>query len=148
MQIINGVQCRTREESLRHIVKRAKLKKIGPKTEREAAGSTCEYRYSSGNNCAVGSLFSKAQLLNIEAKGENESAILYLADSIGRKNIETVTGMRLKELEKLQDIHDTAVQDEGAQPARNAVIAYCEEELKKLKKTSLDDELGDPLKSI
>ncbi len=132
MKVINGVECRTREESLRHIIKRAKLKKIGPKTEREAAGSTCEYRYASGNNCAVGSLFSKAQLMDIDARGENESAILYVADNIGRKNIEAVTGMSLKELESLQDIHDSAVQDESPQAARNALIKHCEKELEKL----------------
>ena len=79
-------------------------------------------------------MFSKTQLLNLEARGENESSIACVAAGIGRKNIETVTGMSVKELAKLQEMHDSEVSDHGAQPARNALIAYCEAELAKLKK--------------
>ena len=133
MQIINGVECRTREESLRHIAQQAKLKKVGPKTEREACG--CEYQYPSGNNCAVGSLFNKAQLKTIKKAGLNEMAIDYVArDYVGQKNIETVTGMEMKELKKLQELHDGVVQDRSPQAARDALIRYCETELEKLEK--------------
>jgi hypothetical protein len=132
MKIINGVECRTREESLRHIIKRAKLKKIGPKTEAEAAGAYCCYLYESGNNCAVGSLFSPKQLEEIDAKAFNELSIGYLATEVGKRNIEEVTGMTLKELELLQKIHDDTLQNHTPQAARDGVRIYCEKELAKL----------------
>lgn len=129
--LVNGIECRTREESLKHIVQQAKLKKIGPKTEREACG--CEYEYPSGNNCAVGSLFSKAQLKSIDEAAQNEVSIDYLAkDFIGRRNIETVTGMKLKELQIIQQIHDGTLQNHGPQQARDGVRIYCEQQLEKL----------------
>ena len=130
MKIINGVECRTREESLRHIARQAKLKKIGPK--RETEHGNCQYLYESGNNCAVGSLFSPKQLEEIDAKAFNELSIGYLASEVGKKNIETVTGMKLKELELLQKIHDDTLANHSAQAARDGVRIYCEKELAKL----------------
>lgn len=147
MQIINGVQCRTREESLRHIIKQAKLKKIGPK--RETEHGECNYVYPSGNNCAVGSLFSENQLKDIKARDFNEMSINYLAlREVGKRNVEAVTGMKLKELELLQKIHDDTSANHSPQAARDGVRIYCEKELEKLKKPSLDDELEDLLKNI
>lgn len=129
---VKGIECRTREESLRHIIQQAKLKKIGPKTEKDETYG-CEYEYPSGNNCAVGSLFSKEQLKDIRAQHANGSAILFLAQyHIGKRNIETVTGMKLKELEILQRIHDDTLGNHNPQAARDGVRIYCEKELEKL----------------
>lgn len=131
--LVNGVECRTREESLRHIIRQAKLKRIGPKTEREGALGQCQYRYASGNNCAVGSLFSKAQLKDIQAKHANDSGIDWLARrEIGVRNIETVTGMKIEELTILQQIHDDTLQNHSPQAARDGVRIYCEKQLEKL----------------
>lgn len=129
---VKGIECRTREESLKHIAQQAKLKKIGPKTEREEASGFCNYLYSSGNNCAVGSLFSQEQLKDIQARHCNELSISYLATAIGKRNIETVTGMKLKELEILQKIHDDTLMNHSPQAARDGVRIYCEKELEKL----------------
>jgi len=134
MQIINGVECRTREESLRHIIQQANLKKIGPKREGEDGG--CEYLYASGNNCAVGSLFSKTQLKSIDEAGYNESAIDYVAkDFLGKRNVETVTGMKVSELKMIQEIHDNTLQNHSPQAARDGVRIYCEQQLEKLQKS-------------
>ena len=129
--LVNGIECRTRQESLIHIAQQAKLKKIGPKNEHEHG--FCEYRYASGNNCAVGALFSKAQLDQIDAWGCTSTSINQLAlVNIGKRNVETITGMKLKELEIIQKIHDDTLQSHGAQEARDGVRIYCEKELEKL----------------
>jgi hypothetical protein len=131
--LIKGIECRTREESLRHIAQQAKLKKIGPKTEKDETYG-CEYEYPSGNNCAVGSLFSKAQLKDIRAQHANGTSIGYLAKyQMGVRNIETVTGMKIEELEILQRIHDDTLNNHNPQAARDGVRIYCEKELEKLK---------------
>jgi hypothetical protein len=131
--IINGVKCRTREESLRHIIKQAKAGKIGPNNESDASSaSNCMYEYRSGNNCAVGCLLSKEQLKDLKRQSLNEMSIFYVAatNSIGLKNVETVTGMKLPELRKIQMIHDQALERSGGvQMARNKLIEYCEKEL-------------------
>ena len=130
---INGVKCRTREESLKHIIKRAKANKIGPNvTDCNASFDNCQYQYPSGNNCAVGSLFSKAQLKNIQERNLNSMSIGYATTAIGLKNIQTVTGMTLKELQKLQTIHDKVLEVKGVAEARKKVIEYCQKELEEL----------------
>lgn len=130
MKIINGVKCRTREESLKHMLRQAKAGKIGPSPS-DTEDYFCLYRYSSGNNCAVGSLFSHAQLTDIDRLGFNESSVAMLAtlSDIGKRNLETVTGMKVKELHIIQKIHDDTLQNHGVQQARDGVIAYCKKEL-------------------
>lgn len=127
--IINGVECRNREESLRHIIKQAKAEKIGPKVGKDSTGS-CQYHYPSGNNCAVGSLFSDNQIAYIKRFGMNDTRITLVATNVGADNIKTVTGMAITELQCIQSIHDQAVSS-GAEKARQKVIAYCEKELEK-----------------
>lgn len=108
--IINGVQCRTKIESLQHIINEAKKGKIGPNPEKDDPVHSCFYAYPSGNHCAVGCLFSEAQLKVIDQEDENESNVEALASTFGKKNIEAVTGMTIEELEALQKIHDGAMQ--------------------------------------
>ena len=134
-KIINGVTCRTRKESLKHIIKQAKAGKIGPKDGDKIGFENCSYVYPSGNNCGVGCLFSAKQLKDIKARGCNGMAINYLAGSynVGKKNIEAVTGMAVKELKHIQHIHDSAVDSTGGvQLARIRLIEYCEKELAEL----------------
>ena len=135
-KIINGVTCRTREESLKHIIKQAKAGKIGPKGSEWSSGS-CHYKYLSGNHCAVGCLFSANQLKDIERRDFNSTSIAMVAQEIGQKNIEAVTGMTVRELVKLQRLHDLAVERcPGLGSVRTsigkAVIDYCEKELAEL----------------
>jgi hypothetical protein len=129
MQIINGVKCRTRVESLSHIIERAKKNKIGIE-HGKGDDDSCQYLFKSGNNCGVGSLFDKNQLKWLKKQGLNDSSISYVAQGfVGKKNIETVTGMTLKELVHIQALHDHA---DNGQEARARLTAYCEEELSKL----------------
>lgn len=134
--IINGVKCRTREESLKHIIKQAKAEKIGPNgtTENTGHAHDCQYQYPSGNNCAVGALFSKRQLNQIKKQGMNGMSVAYLATSnlVGKRNLETVTGMKLSELEVIQKIHDETLQNHNIEAARQGVIRHCEMKLQEL----------------
>lgn len=108
-QIINGVTCRTREESLKHILSQAEKGKIGPNLRKGDTG--CRYRYGSGNNCAVGSLFSPAQLDHIERLEANSNCLLGLWShiEIGIANIEAVTGLSVKDLTDIQSAHDATL---------------------------------------
>lgn len=119
---INGVQCRTKVESLQHIIIQAKKGKIGPKLEK-GDKPNCNYQYPSGNNCAVGCLFSEAQLKLIMEENEyqetmNEEHIASLAKTFGAKNIEAVTGMKLHELETIQKAHDSELTSFGTPEER------------------------------
>lgn len=135
--IINGVQCRTREESLKHIIEQAKLGKIGPKSATESGRNPCLYQYPSGNHCALGSLFSDKQIRDIKHRGLNESSVAIVACDVGQANVEAVTGMKFQELLQLQKLHDRAVESSGGfQRARIKVIEYCQDQLMALKKTA------------
>ena len=134
-KIINGVTCRTREESLKHIIKQAKAGKIGPKANDQHGFDSCAYQYPSGNHCAVGCLFSAKQIKDIKIRQANGLSISYLASrsAIGKRNIEAVTGMSLTELKSLQSIHDRSLESSGGvQLARAKLIDYCEKELAEL----------------
>jgi len=140
-QIINGVSCRSKIESLQHIIEQAKKGTIGPNVSKGDPIGSCFYQYPSGNNCAVGSLFSQAQLKQINNTDDswhsyNEESIAGLALRFGKKNVETVTGMSVPELTRLQHTHDEALQgfadnDEGrVKNARQAVIEQATKMLK------------------
>lgn len=116
--IINGVTCRTREESLRHIISQASKGKIGPKItskgkihskDSRTSELLCRYEYASGNNCAIGSLFSPQQLRQIKKDGKNDTSVSALKSAYGQKNLEAVTGLTFKELDKLQSKHDDSL---------------------------------------
>jgi len=114
--IINGVSCRSKIESLQHIIDQAKQGKIGPNVNK-GDKLDCAYQYKSGNNCAVGSLFSEAQLKEINCSADpweshNEESVDALARIFGKNNIEAVTGMAIAELVTIQRVHDKAL--EGA----------------------------------
>jgi hypothetical protein len=132
-QIINGVLCRSKIESLQHIIDQAKQGKIGPNIDK-GDFPNCTYQYPSGNHCAVGSLFSQAQLEAITAENEwseshNEESVGNLAIVFGETNIETVTGMTIEELGTIQRAHDNALSagfgtaQERVQKARQGVVA-------------------------
>ena len=106
--IINGIECRSKIESLQHILDQAKKGKLGPNTEKGDGRGDCSYLYPSGNHCAVGCLFSEAQIQAIINEDVNESDVALIVDTFGRKNIEAVTGMTFEELRDLQTLHDHA----------------------------------------
>lgn len=95
----------TRKTALQHILKEYNTKRLGattntwwPKCVYEAPGDQ--------RHCAVGALFSPAQLADLKTRGINSSGITEVISVIGKNNIETVTGMKSAELVKLQSLHD------------------------------------------
>lgn len=133
--ITNGIECRTAKESLQFVIEQAKAGKIGPTDQPCDADwqHTCAYIYPSGNHCAVGALFSKAQVEFIETGGNGETSIKYLAKiSIGERNVEAVTGLPVNTLQSLQTTHDRALGNHGPDAARKAVIDFAEKMLQKL----------------
>jgi hypothetical protein len=140
-QIINGVSCRSKIESLQHIIDQAKKGKIGPNIKKRDPSTSCFYQYPSGNHCAVGSLFSEAQLKQIKGddswESHNEENIAGVAKRFGEKNIETVTGMSIDELKVLQNTHDKVLQEFSANAAKrinNARQAVIEQAKKMLER--------------
>ena len=70
----------------------------------------CAYELN-GKYCAVGVLFNKKQLADLEKRKLNESGIQYVCNNIGRENLIVVTGFDVEELELLQYLHDDESQD-------------------------------------
>jgi len=133
-KIINGVTCRTREESLKHIIKQANKGKIGAAHAKDGGfGGSCLYEYPSGNHCAVGCLLSKKQLKDLQRRELMEMSIGHVSKYVGAVNLEAVTGMTLEELEKLQRVHDKAMSESPLTQAGIDVANYCKEQLKNLK---------------
>lgn len=56
--------------------------------------------------CGVGILFNDAQIEDIKRRKLNGASVSVLATTIGRRNIETVTGMSVDDLRTLQSKHD------------------------------------------
>jgi len=108
MKTINGIKCRTRNESLKHIIEQTKAGKVGPKSSDQHVmfGDLCSYQYESGNNCAVGCLFTKEQLKWIDDRLLNNTDILDLSQRVSVENIEAVTGIPLTTLYDIQCEHD------------------------------------------
>lgn len=79
-------------------------------------GGFCRYKLESGYtgvnivlNCGVGALFNEGQLQWIIDNGCNATTIDTLAENrfIGKKNIEYATGLKISELQYLQERHDS-----------------------------------------
>lgn len=68
--------------------------------------SRCVYSHGK-RRCAVGFLFTEAQIADIKARGLNlDTTVHLLAWYIGENNIVEVTGLSLVELANLQAAHD------------------------------------------
>jgi len=95
---------------------RQKLVKLGAKTSQDVGW--CSYRYDSGNNCAVGCLFSDAQLKWITKRGLDHKLIEDVARAASQKNIEMVTGLSLSDLLYIQSKHDELLGDYSISKAK------------------------------
>lgn len=111
-------------DQYKKLLKMAEAGKLGAFDENEV----CMYRYK-GKRCAVGALFNNAQLDDIERLDLNSNSIGIVAVYIGCRNIETVTGFTLDELETIQDQHDRCSGRTGLNP----FIEFVEREIEKLK---------------
>ncbi len=101
---------RTRIQSLKHILANLDEDKLGAMSP----FGGCVYVSDDGQKfCGVGCLFSSKQLTDIRNRKLLGVDISTLAYYIGNNNIETVTGMTLEELTKIQTKHDMAVSNNG-----------------------------------
>lgn len=92
---------RTREEALKHILSELLAGNLGARVN-----TTC--KYSDGRICcSIGCLFTPAQRRDIIFRGLNTCSVGFLAEKIGVTNIETVTGLTIKECGRIQGMHDT-----------------------------------------
>lgn len=111
-------------DQYKKLLKMAEAGKLGAFDEYEV----CMYRYGD-KRCAVGALFNNAQLDDIQKRRLNTMSIRVVASDIGRRNIETVTGFTLDELETIQDQHDRCSGRTGLNP----FIEFVEGKIKELK---------------
>lgn len=122
----------TREQSLKKILAYAK----NPKTR----FASRYYTNGSGNHCAVGTLFSKEQIQDIISRRLNGADIEELAFTvsgtdktrIGKKNIEAVTGLTLRELTIIQRANDHCISsDAQKESVKKAVMSLLKKGKKK-----------------
>lgn len=111
-------------DQYKKLLKMAEAGELGAFDEYEV----CMYRYG-GKRCAVGALFNKAQLDDIQKRDLNAVSIRAVASDIGHRNIETVTGFTLDELDMIQREHDRCSGRTGLNP----FIEFVEWEIDKLK---------------
>jgi len=96
---------RTRLSALKHILNMLDACMLGAGAGRAIGG--CMYRFK-GSYCAVGCLFTEAQLDDIRKVGLNNVAVDELAKYVGEENLKYMTGMTLDELSEMQRMHDSA----------------------------------------
>ena len=135
-QTINGFRRPTREESLNKILAYANDPK---KYFVESA-----YSDGKGCRCAVGVLFSPAQLRDIWHRDLGEADVFSLAESIGTDNIEFVTGLKVAELMMLQECSDNGwLPNQQPAPSRKAAVRAAVAQLRKSKSSKKNKELHD-----
>lgn len=104
-----------------HVLAMYKAKKLGA-----FSSGGCVYR-DRNRRCAVGCFFNDAQLDDISKQRLNSStSVSVLADRIGKKNIERVTGLDVATLMDLQLEHDNA----------------CDYEIEEVRRGDLDTEFA------
>lgn len=97
---------RTPLQAYQHVLSRFKAGKLGAM---KSTGGCVYQEEGVDKNCAVGCLFTQAQLDDIKARGLNSSAgVTRLVEVFGLKNIEHVTGLKLGALMEMQGMHDRA----------------------------------------
>jgi hypothetical protein len=102
---------RTRKQALNHILTELVGGRLGATTSSDGRYWNVGCSYESLDkgivrHCGVGCLFNEAQIRSIKSRGLNGMTIDEVAEVIGEKNITTVTGLHLTELDTIQCIHD------------------------------------------
>jgi hypothetical protein len=104
---------RTPLQAYQHVLARFRAGKLGAM---KPTGGCVYQEEGVDKNCAVGCLFTQAQLDDIKARGLNSSAgVTRLANDIGLDNIEAVTGLKLADLMEMQGMHDKAFYSKNSQ---------------------------------
>ena len=135
-QTINGFRRPTREESLNKILAYA--------NDPKKYFVPDQYSDRKGCHCAVGVLFSPAQLRDISRRGLFDQDIGTVVESIGTDNIEFVTGLKVDELKMLQACNDNAELPDGqAASSRKAAVRAAVAQLRKSKSSKKNKELHD-----
>jgi hypothetical protein len=127
---------RTRKQALSHILSELVAGRLGavdgPKSDPWAKGCAYESRIDGKiSHCGVGCLFNESQIRSIKMRGLNTSSIDVVEEVIGTLNLETVTGLHMEELMKIQDIHDGEWQLIQSNPLGTDLHYYLQYELKK-----------------
>ncbi len=122
---------RTREQALRHILSELIAGRLGANLH-----AACAYEAVTKGvvrHCGVGCLFNEAQIKSLKARGLNEEPIDIVRDHIGKKNLETVTGLDMDELEYIQDVHDNNYRTIQNSPKNSSFYHYLTEELEQIR---------------
>lgn len=123
---------RTRKQAFTHMLTAYNAGTLGA-SKQMAYGDTCMYQVGT-STCIVGSLFNQEQLNSLKRRKLNAEPISIVAERIGVKNIEFVTGLELYELKKLQGLHDDEAGNRIAKALKTTgLYKYLVSELKKLK---------------
>ena len=122
-EVVNGIQRGDRAASLRKIIAYANQPKKYFVDGKYSDGKGC--------HCAVGVLFTPAQLRDIARRGMTQASVMILASAVGRKNIEFVTGMSLSELKELQEANDRLSGDR-IRPAKTEIRMWAQTRLNSL----------------
>lgn len=127
---------RTRYQALSHILSELVGGRLGavaaPKDQSWNEG--CAYEAVKDGtvlHCGVGCLFTPAQIRSIKTRGLNGQGIDAVSDVIGTKNLETVTGLHMGELEIIQSIHDDEWMTILDSPKKSVLYSFLTKELKK-----------------
>jgi hypothetical protein len=99
---------RTPLQAYQHVLKALDAGTVSP----ELMSDHCVYTQGKKLNCGVGSLFTRAQLKDIKARGLNSQIIRAVGCAIGEHNLLEVTGLDMQQLEDLQEAHDCGRNEE------------------------------------
>ena len=99
---MHGYNSPSKLDQYRKLKRKALAGKLGARSQQG-----CVYAHG-GRNCAIGALFTQAQIKDIKECGLNHFSIQCVSETIGRKNLEAVTGFTLKELTVMQHLHDAS----------------------------------------
>jgi hypothetical protein len=104
---------------------------IGP-TREDMNGqiASCQYKYPSGNMCAVGAIVSDQTLQELSRYGSNGKEVHLLPPPLLEKVMQD-TGLGLPQLMSLQKTFDDAMNSYGPATAVKRVRAYVEDQLTK-----------------
>lgn len=121
---------RTRKQALKHILSELLGGRLGAADKH----SGCQYEAKVDGvivHCGVGCLFNPSQIRSLKQRGINGQDIESVAEKIGQKNLETVTGLCMDELEDIQGLHDGEWEDIQKEPKKSDLFAYLKKELAK-----------------
>lgn len=128
---------RTRYQALSHILGELVGGRLGAITapKHQPWNEGCAYEAVINRqvkHCGVGCLFNDAQIRSIKSLGLNRDDIGEVSGHIGVKNLETVTGLSMSELQHIQNLHDMDWRTVQKDPKKSELYRYLKRELGKV----------------